>query len=178
MPRVSRCDKLAEHDRLRLVGRIGEGATWRDLADEFGIAEGTIREWSYRNGHQRSPAASKRKMVEDLLAKPETAQSAKTAHETAPTTGNPDVDAAAREDERDMRLGLQAARLALQVSALGLQEMRKDKISDPKATKTWSECIAINVATIRKIRNLDDPKPDTGSDLAALAADARRRLGL
>jgi hypothetical protein len=55
-----------------------------------------------------------------------------------------------------MRLGLQAARLALQVSALGLKGMREHKDPDPKAAKLWSECVAINVNTIRKIRGLDD----------------------
>ena len=74
---------------------------------------------------------------------------------SAESTGNPEVDAAAREDERDMRLGLQAARLALQVSAIGLKAMKDRDIQDPKATKTWSECVSINVNTIRTIRSLN-----------------------
>ena len=178
MPRVSKCDKLPEHERLRLVGQIGEGVPWETLEVEFGIASSSIHQWAARNGYGRSPTASKRKMVEDLLSKPEKPETEIETGKSPVSTGNPDVDAAAREDERDMRLGLQAARLALQVSAIGLKEMREAKIADPKATKTWSECIAINVATIRKIRNLDDPKPEASSDLAALAADARRRLGV
>lgn len=158
MARISKCDKLPEHDRLRLVGRIGEGATWRELEAEFGIAFATIRDWSERNGYQRSPTASKRKMVEDLLAKPEqpAQEPAQPAQRAGTSTGNPDVDAAAHEDERDMRLGLQAARLALKVSAMGLKQMADAQVADPKASKLWSECIAINVGTIRKIRGLDD----------------------
>jgi hypothetical protein len=160
MARISKCDKLTDHDRLKLVGRIGEGASWRDLEAEFNIPFGTIREWAERNGHGRSPTASKRKMVEDLLATPETAQQPnETAHQPvqrAVSTGNPEVDAAAQEDVRDMRLGLQAARMALKVSAMGLKQMADEQIADPKASKLWSECIAINVNTIRKIRGLDD----------------------
>lgn len=159
MARVSKCDKLPEHERLRLVGRIGEGASWDTLAAEFDIPSGSIREWAGRNGYGRSPTASKRKMVEDLLTQPETAQTTETAYQTAPkavSTGNPDVDAAAQEDARDMRLGLQAARLALKVSAMGLKQMADAGEPDGKATKLWSECVAINVNTIRKIRGLDD----------------------
>jgi hypothetical protein len=159
MARISKCDKLTEHERLRLVGRIGEGASWRELEAEFKIPFGSIREWSERNGYGRSPTASKRKMVEDLLAKPETAQAtSETKHQPeqrAVSTGNTEVDAAAQEDVRDMRLGLQAARLALKVSAIGLKQMADEQIADPKATKLWSECIAANVNTIRKIRGLD-----------------------
>lgn len=177
MARVSRCDKLPEHERLRLVGRIGEGVPWETLEDEFGIAQSSIRAWAERNGYKRSPTASKRKMVEDLLAKPESAtQSAIPA--IAVSTGNPDVDAAAREDERDMRLGITAARLAMDVSLMGLQAMHDAGDADPKATKLWSECIAINVNTIRKIRGLDDPKQDSSGETAALAESVRRKLGL
>jgi hypothetical protein len=117
MARISKCDKLTEHERLRLVGRIGEGASWDTLATEFSIPSASIREWAGRNGYGRSPTASKRKMVEDLLTRPETAQIADQTAPQAVSTGNTDVDEAAREDVRDMRLGLQAARLALKVSA-------------------------------------------------------------
>lgn len=156
MARISKCDKLTEHERLRLVGRIGEGVSWRDLAEDFGIPAATIHEWAERNGYQRSPTASKRKLVEDLLTKPETEQTEQQTERRPVSTGNPEVDAAAQEDVRDMRLGLQAARLALKVSAMGLKGMADAGEADPKASKLWSECIAINVNTIRKIRGLDD----------------------
>ena len=160
MPRISRCDRLPEHERLRLVGCISDGASWRYLEGEFGIPQATIRLWAETNGYQRSPSSSKRKLVEDLLSKPEISQTpAQTTAHRAESTGNPEVDAAAREDERDMRLGLQAARLALHVSALGLKAMKDRDIFDPKATKTWSECVSINVNTIRTIRSLNkDPE--------------------
>jgi hypothetical protein len=160
MARVSKCDKLTEHERLRLVGRIGEGVSWDTLATEFSIPASSIAEWAKRKGYGRSPTASKRKMVEDILAKPEVIETvgqtgAQTGQSTV-STGNAEVDAAAQEDVRDMRLGLHAARLALNVSAMGLKGMADSGDPDPKATKLWSECIAINVNTIRKIRGLDD----------------------
>lgn len=183
MARISKCDKLSEHDRLKLVGRIGEGASWRDLEAEFGIAQSVIRGWAEKNGYGRSPTASKRKMVEDLLAKPDSAQqpgeaAQQAAHRAGITTGNPDVDEAAREDARDMRLGLTAARLALQVSAMGLKQQRDTGEAEPKSTKLWSECVAINVNTIRKIRGLDDPKPELNNDFSTAAEAVRRKLGL
>lgn len=180
MARISKCDALPEQQRLRLVGLIGEGWTWRELSAEFGIPFPTIHEWAVRNGYQRSPTAAKRKMVEELLARPEPTKAKSKAVETEQTeqeqaqteqiveqteqeheqrsasTGRADVDAAAHEDARDMRLGLSAARLALQVSAIGLNDMRKAGVADARATKVWSECVAVNVATIRKIRGLDD----------------------
>lgn len=157
MARISKCDKLTEHERLRLVGRIGEGVPWEELEADFGIPSSSIHQWAKRNGYGRSPTASKRKMVEDLLAKPETATETESQTGKPPvSTGNPDVDAAANEDVRDMRLGLQAARLALKVSAMGLKGMADSGEPDCKATKLWSECVAINVNTIRKIRGLDD----------------------
>lgn len=176
MARTSKCDKLSENDRLRLIGMIGEGKPWREIGAEFGIPTASIHEWAERNGYQRTPTAAKRMMVQELLARPAprqiTVKPEEAEHseqdkteliaETEQTerctvsTGRPDVDAAAQEDARDMRLGLQAARLALQVSALGLQEMRKSASTDARQAKVWSECVAVNVATIRRIRGLDD----------------------
>ena len=110
-----------------------------------------------------------------MLTRPEqTAQRA----ESEPSTSTPDIDATAHEDEHDMRLGLQAARLALQVSAMGLKGMSDQQIDDSRATKTWSECIAININTIRKIRGLDEPKSDASNEHATLAASVRGQLGI
>lgn len=181
MARVSKCDKLTEHDRLKLVGRIGQGATWRELEAEFKIPMATIHQWAERNGYSRNPTEAKRRMVQDLLAKPETERRTEQKNETeqrSVSTGNPDVDAAAQEDARDMRLGLTAARLALQVSAMGLKKQKDTGNADPRATKLWSECVAINVGTIRKIRGLDDPKTEPNNDFATAAEAVRRKLGI
>ena len=64
MARVSRCDKLPEQERLRLIGRIGDGASWPQLAAEFGLPQSTIAEWATRNGHGRNPSSAKRKADE------------------------------------------------------------------------------------------------------------------
>lgn len=181
MARKSKCDALTEQDRLKLIGMIGEGKSWREMSAAFNLPVATLHEWAERNGYQRSPTAAKRMLVEELLAKPEvrlarqvqpveteqtehsdeaeqeqTEQNAIQTEHRSISTGNSDVDAAAHEDARDMRLGLQAARLALQVSAVALNEMRKARVNDARTAKVWSETVAINVATIRKIRGLDD----------------------
>ena len=168
MGRISRCDKLTEIDRLRLIGRIAEGVPWRQLECEFKIPFASIIEWSGRNGHGRTSA--KRLWVESEMAKPERFSEKKTKRFEGESEKNSkqteqkaahkgmtgSLESAAREDVRDMRLGLQSARLALQVSALGLKSMLEINDTDPRSTKLWSECIAINVNTIRKIRGLDD----------------------
>ena len=172
MGRISRCDKLTEIDRLRLIGRIAEGVPWRQLECEFKIPFASIIEWSGRNGYVRTPTSVKRIIVETLLAEHESkhiseknskrfeGQPEKNSKQTEQkaahkcTTGS--LEAAAQEDVRDMRIGLGAARLALQVSALGLKSMLEINDTDPRSTKLWSECVAINVNTIRKIRGLDD----------------------
>jgi len=163
MGRVSRCDKLTEHDRQRLVRRIGEGIPWRILGDEFKIPFVSIVEWAGRNGHGRTPTAAKRSIVETLMAMPETerfseqkTERCECQSENLTEQSEHDIRAAAQEDVRDMRLGLHAARLALQVSAMGLEAMRDSGDLDPRNAKLWSECVAINVNTIRKIRGLDD----------------------
>ena len=166
MARQSKCDALPEHERAKLIGLIAEGRPWRDLSAIFNIPTATIHEWASQHGYTRNPTSTKRLLVEQLMARPEqpvqTVQTEQGQAEQAEQAEQSvvhrpeDIDAAAREDARDMRLGLQAARLALQVSAMGLNEMRKAAVPDYRATKVWSECVSINVATIRKIRGLDD----------------------
>lgn len=169
MPRVSRCDKLPEHERLRLVGRIGEGATWEALAAEFGISKSTIAEWAARNGYCRSPVEAKRKAVDSLLAKPETGS--ETGNK--PETGNPDIDAAA---ERDAKVARLAAGVAVQIIRR-LAQLARDESSAPKDTVAVATALDKAWGTYARINKLDDPK-DAATDLAAMAADARRRLGV
>lgn len=184
MPRISHCDKLPENLRLKLVGRIGDSASWDTLAEEFNIPATSIHKWAKRNGYGRTPTAIKRRMVEDLLARPDPETTGETTGEVETTgrvisTGNPDVDASAHEDTRDMRQGLQAARLALQVSTQGLERLlSSDAVDDYRATKAWSECIIININTIRKIRGLDEPKAESLVDYAAMAETIRGKLGV
>jgi hypothetical protein len=168
MGRISKCDKLTESDRLRLIARIGDGIPWRQLESEFKIPYASICEWASRSGHGRTSA--KRILVESEMAKPEHISKTKTKSFEGESEKNykrieqkaehrglmGSLEAAAQEDVRDMRLGLQAARLALNVSALGLKAMIEIGDTDPRSTKLWSECIAINVNTVRKIRGLDD----------------------
>lgn len=178
MPRVSRCDKLQEHDRLRLIGRIGEGVSWRDLAAEFAIPMATIREWSERNGYGRSPVASKRKAVDAMLAKApsfETAQKDKQEPETARSaeTGNPEIDAAA---ERDAKVARAAAGVCVRIIQRLMQSASEE--TDPKMLKIIAEANGRAWDTYARINKLDEPPPETANDYAAAAEAVRRKLGL
>lgn len=153
MPRISRCDKLPEQDRLRLIGRIGEGASWRVLQDEFGIPQATIREWAERNGYGRSPVTAKRRAVDDILAK---TPDFEIAHETAPSaeTGNPEIDAAAERDAKVGRLasGVCVAILKRAAELVKHAETPRDLVAVSTATeKAW--------ATYARVNKLDDAPP-------------------
>lgn len=158
MARVSRCDKLPEQERLRLVGAIGEGRSWRELAGEFGISEATIREWAERNGYQRSPTAAKRKLVDEILTRAETAH--ETAHEIAHcavSTGNPEIDIAAH---RDATAAIQAGNVALAIIAR-LEVLLKTGDVDAKEVATISTALDKAWGTYARIYKLDDAKPTT-----------------
>lgn len=137
-------------DWIAIEGEFRAGTrSLPDIASDHGITEGAIRKHAKVKGWLRDPAGTKRERVKALLAAPlNTPEGTKYAERT--------LDAEAKEDERDMRLGLQAARLGLQAAGLGLKGMRESNTLDAKIAKCWSECIAINVNTIRKIRGLDD----------------------
>lgn len=153
MSRVSKCDKLPEHERLRLVGCIGEGMTWEALAAEFNIPFSTIREWATRNGYSRSPVDSKRQLVDRLLAKPQS--EIETANKTvtlAESTGNPDTDAAA---ERDAKVARLAANVAVQIIKR-LAELAKFGDGDAKEASTIAVALDKAWGTYARINKLDD----------------------
>ena len=173
MSRVSRCDKLPEQDRLRLVGMIGEGASWRELAEVFGIPFATIKEWAERNKYSRSVVAAKRKRVDEILAQPETVHpDAQTVHR-ADSTGNPDTDAAAERDAKVARLAAGVAVEIIRRLAALVQESPEAKDTGVIATaldKAWG--------TYARINKLDDAKPETINDHSVMADIVRRKLGI
>lgn len=120
------------------------------IANRHDITEAAIRKMATKRGWVRDPEGLKREKVKALVNA--------SSHEG--TTIEEVMESEAKEDARDMNLALQAARLALQVSALGLKDMKDSGNRDAKNTKIWSECVAINTNTIRRIRGLDD-KPTT-----------------
>ena len=70
-----------------------------------------------------------------------------------------EIEAAAREDARDMRNGLVAARIALGVVGRRLNVVAsKPGVFDARETKIMAETVKIAVQTIREIRGLSDPK--------------------
>lgn len=169
MPRISRCDKLAEPERMRLVALIGEGWSWGSLAHEFHLPDSTIAAWATRNGFARNPVEAKRQAVDRLLASPVQAYpdmivetggetSDETSDETGgkPDTGNPHTDAAATRDAKVARL---AAGVAVQIikRLAGLAQQSDTKPRDVVAVAT-----ALDKAwgTYARINKLDDTPPD------------------
>jgi hypothetical protein len=126
--------------------RSGRG-TLREIASAHGITEGAIRARAKKLGWTRDPEGTKREKVKARLSgfTQNTTQSVESV-----------IEQEAQDDERDMRLGLRAARLGLQVAAQGLEHMCESGSADAKTAKVWSECIAININTIRRIRGLDE----------------------
>jgi len=172
MARISKCDKLPEQERLRLVGRIGEGVSWPQLAKEFGIPQSTIAEWATRNGYGRSPVAAKRKAVDSLLIKPEAGSETGNKSET----GNPDIDAAAERDAKVIRLSsANDVAIMMRINA-ALKDAGIDlSPNDLRILATANATAADNYA---KRNKLDDTKPELNNDFAAAAEAVRRKLGL
>ncbi len=127
----------------------------RSIAGAHGVSEGAIRKQAKKNKWLRDPEGLKRERVKAFLA-------GESTRGYAPRTpADLILNQEAEEDARDMKLGLQAARLALQVSAMGLKNQREAGEAKPGETKCWSECVALNINTIRRIRGLDDKQTST-----------------
>ena len=126
----------------------------RELAADQGTKEGTIRSRAKRLGWVQDAAGTKRALVSSLMSG---------VTQDVTQCAMREIEAAATQDADDMRLGLKGARAILQsaVDSIGLQGIHETdngrlylKI-DPKDLKTLSECIKLNVETIRTIRELD-----------------------
>lgn len=169
---------------------VGSDLSWRQLAAKYGVPRNTIHSWAERRGLIRDPSGLKRQLVQQALAKPVpdagTGQVGTDGHSGHSSGRCPDapvatveslspptraeVEAAAGEDARDLRLGLQASRAALVLVAKKLQAAQANTdLYAPREIKVLSEAVAINIGTIRTIRGLDALlKPD---DLRSLSED-------
>lgn len=185
-------ESLSQNQLEELEADILRGElAWRSLAKKYSVPEATLRDFAQKHGIVRNPTGLKRERVAALLAKPdplletkqETVSSGQSAQDSAQKAANTaqraesnpkdDIEAAAQEDARDMRFGLNAARLALQIVGSKLNQARNSNVFGPKEIKTLSETITINISTIRQIRGLDvvttDVKDLTEDQLEALA---------
>jgi len=182
MARRSRAfDALSKEDLDRLTADLlGSDDSWPALAKRYGVPESTLRDFANRRGIVRNPTGLKRQLVQAAMARPDPPPARQSVGESvgdsAPPTektagpGRSDVEAAAEEDARDMRIGLQAARIALSLVGQQLQAAygpTKTASLEPREVKILSESIAINVATIRLIRGLD--APFTSEDLKRMS---------
>ena len=135
-------------DWLAIEGHYRAGVrSLRDIAQEFGVPESTIRHRAKKLTWIQDAAGTKRSMVSRMMAG--------VAQDVAQNTMR-NIEDAAAQDVADMQLGLVGARKALTVSVAAL-----DTVTEPRDIKVLSECIKLNVETIRTIRELDN-KPAAG----------------
>lgn len=184
-------EALCQVRKEELIADIMRGElSWRALSSKYDVPEATLRSFADRSQIQRNPTGAKREMVAAKMALPDhsaqpaqtgPAQSAQSAHESAQradsATGlvTSTLEAAADEDVRDMRFGLQAARMALTIVGKKLQAgvINHSQLA-PRDIKSLSESIALNISTIRAVRGLDAAPSDlsklTDAQLEALAS--------
>lgn len=152
--------------------------TWRELAKKFGVPEATLRAFADRKGLVRNATGLKRELVAQILAKPDmepaATDSAQSAQQTAqraespPKTAREEIEAAAKEDARDMRNGLIAARIALNVVGKKLMEVaQKPHVFEAREVKILAETVSIAIRTIREIQGLD-PKEAVGKPMTVV----------
>ena len=146
--------------------------SWRQLAAKFKVPVGTLRDFADRKRLVRNASGLKCELVASLLAKPDEAAPRETvsAHpaaestqrsESSQRTAHEELEAAAKEDARDMRNGLVAARIALNVVGRKLMEVsQKPGVFEAREVKVMAETTVIAIRTIREIRGLD-PKDGT-----------------
>lgn len=144
-------ESLPEFIKLEIAALIIDGVSWRNLEKKFNINQSTLRLWAKRHNIKKGDGTNlKRAMVNDLMSTKEIPLSSDYVNI------DPRVTAAAKVDVDDMQKGLYAARLGLDLAVEGLSSEINNPVKDAKVAKAWSEVVALNVATIRKIRGLDD----------------------
>jgi len=130
----------------------------REIAKAHGTASSTIKSRAKKNGWTQDAAETKRQIVSNRMSR---------VAQGVAQNAMCEIEAAATQDVEDMQLGLKGARAVLQaaVDSIGLQGVhvldsgKVELVLDPKDLKTLSECIKLNVETIRTIRELDKKGP-------------------
>jgi hypothetical protein len=143
----------------------------RRIAVEHGVNEATIRHRAKINGWVRDGASIKREIVKaNVAGRPVVAQGQPSRQDIAQS-----IDQAAVDDIRDMSLGLDNARLSLQIINRALILLGKDETyvtaaaDDARNLKILAEVNKYNIEIIRRIRCLDDPITQPGA--AQLSVD-------
>jgi len=122
------------------AGYVSGTISVSELSRRYSIPESTIRNKIKRDGWIKSPSTLKAHIVREQLA-----SSQKISHVAAI------IETEANQDIADMNTALDAARSMLN-KAGRLVELSEDG----RELKVLSECVKINVDTIRKIRGLDE----------------------
>lgn len=133
-------------DWIAIEGEYRAGIkSLREIGAEHGISEATVRKRAKKEGWLRNPTETKRQIVAARMAGG-TQEGTQYAART--------IADAADLDVQDMERGLRVHRLCLTNL-----EMAAEITTEPRDIKTIVEAAAAAVASIRKIRGLDDDKP-------------------
>ena len=139
----------------------------RQLAKDYGISEGAIRQQAKQCDWVRDGKIITREHVNALLAHEKNHVDAEKAEALADS-----LDHAAHDDMRDMQLSLRNARLILKIAHEVLTAIQADEpskrllMSNARNLKMLSEATRHSTEIIRQIRQLDTPvnnqtlKPD------------------
>jgi hypothetical protein len=156
-----------EADWIAIEGDFRAGTrSYRELAAQYSVSVAAIQRKAKKNGWVRDPTGTKRRIVAARLAGVIQEAGQCTAYQ---------IEAEADQDVQDMQLGLQGARLALQRAVADLQPPTEEQTSAdprtgllaPKDLKILSECVRVNIETLRMIRGLDDPKNPNNEEVDA-----------
>jgi hypothetical protein len=150
----------------------------RAMAAQYSVPESTIRLKAKKNNWIRDATGTKRRIVADRLAG---------VAQDPESCALRNIQDEAAQDVQDMETGLQGARLALRRAVAALlppsEEEKKIGMSDflqAKDLKILSECIRLNIETLRMIRGLDDPtNPKNTEDIdAEIEAELAKLAGI
>ena len=156
-----------EADWLAIEGDFRAGTkSYRELAAQYSVSVAAIQRKAKKNGWVRDPTGTKRRIVAARLAGVIQEVGQCTAYQ---------IEAEADQDVQDMQVGLLGARLALQRAVADLQPPTAEQTTAdprtgllaPKDLKILSECVRVNIETLRKIRGLDDPTTKNPEELDA-----------
>lgn len=149
--------RRAQVDWIAIEGRYrANKETLREIAEDYGIVEGTIRKEAKKNGWVRDPEGTKRQLVKDALSG---------INQGITQAGTQYamriIEDEARQDVKDMQAGLDVARRCIE----RLREML-ELTDGPRDVKVIAEANKIAIDTIRKVRGLDASDGKSLADLS------------
>lgn len=151
-----------------------------ELARKYGVTYNAIYLKARRNNWPRRPKEERAKKVKDRLVEESLALGGRATEENREQM----IEEAVSQDVADMNMGLRNARLALEMSFIGMESLRPAKSDNgeeceepeaesvnPIALKSYVDTTKNSVEIIRKIRGLDEKDADDNDGLEVASYD-------